>query len=68
MVVQNCMHVNSKSHYYFIDLLFQMPILTLITRFEQMRLKTEETSKWDKDVMALERALSAKPAGMLIVS
>ena len=45
-----------------------MSILTLITRFEQMRLKTEEMSKWDKDVMALEPALSAKPAGMLIVS
>ena len=33
-----------------------------------MRLKTEEMSRWDKGVMALERALSAKPAGMLIVS
>ena len=32
-----------------------------------MRPKAEELSQWDKDVLALQRALSAKPAGMLII-
>ena len=32
-----------------------------------MRPKAEEFSQWDKGVLALQRALSAKPAGMLII-
>ena len=32
-----------------------------------MRSKAEELSQWDKDVLALQCALSAKPAGMLII-
>ena len=44
-----------------------MSLLTLITRFEKLKIKAEEMSQWEKGVMAVQPALSAKPTGTLIV-
>ena len=44
-----------------------MSLLTLITRFEKLKIKAEEMSQWEKGVMAVQPALSTKPTGMLIV-
>ena len=44
-----------------------MSLLTLITRFEKLKIKAEEMSQWEKGVMAVQHALSAKPTGTLIV-
>ena len=44
-----------------------MSLLTLITRFEKLKIKAEEMSQWEKGVKAVQPALSAKPTGTLIV-
>ena len=44
-----------------------MSLLTLITRFEKLKIKAKEMSQWEKGVMAVQPALSTKPTGTLIV-